>query len=42
MSEVAPAVSDTNHRLDDEHALRHPGGLAQPGLAEVQSHCLTE
>ena len=40
MGEVAPTVSDPNHRLDDKHPLRHPGGLPQPGLADVQSHCL--
>ena len=40
MGEMAPAVPDANHRLDHEDALRHPGGLAQPGLAEVESHCL--
>ena len=41
MGEMAPTVSDSNHRLDDKDALRHPGGLPQLGLADVESHRLT-
>ena len=38
MGEMAPTVSDPNHRLDDKDALRHPGGLPQLGLGDVESH----